>query len=283
MQKRWLIHALAAGAAFIGSAQTVCAQGGGGGGGGVGGGSLNTNTGTSSTTAGSTSGSSSSSSLGSTISGQAGPITSLTPTTATNTSGNAGGGAGGGAGGRGNAASTAATTVPAATDPFVTTYNSPLIIGINGVSEIYSANSSGGLAQVGPSLGFGVPTWPAATATNSATTVKNTTGTNGEGFNTQGIPKTPAYVTVLSKNVPYVQHNSSKLQETLLSTLANVPFMQGKKGVLLAVDGSTVFLKGEVEDEAKRRVLEGVVRMTPGVRNVVNELVALNKKQSILP
>jgi hypothetical protein len=282
MRKRWLIHGMVVCTALIASTPALRAQGGGGGGGGggaVGGSGLSTNTGTSSTTAGSTSGTSSSSSLGSTTSGQSGAITSLTPTTAGSTSGNGGGGAGGGAGGRGAAASTAATAVPAATDPFITTYNSPLIIGINGVSESYSSNSTGGVAQVGPSLGFGVPTWTAATATNSATTVKNTTGTNGEGFDTTAVPKTPAYMTVLSKSVPYVQHNSSKLQETLLSTLASVPFLQGKKGVFLAVDGSTVFLKGEVEDEAKRRVLEGVVRMTPGVRNVVNELVALNKKQ----
>ncbi len=279
MQKRWLIHGMAACAAFIGSAHTVQAQGGGGGGGGgvSGSGGLSTNTGTGSSlgATGSTSGTSSNGSLGSTISGQSGAITSMTPTAAGNTSGNARGGAGG----KGAAASTAATKIPAATDPFVTTYNSPLIIGTNGVSEIYAASTSGGLAQVAPSLGFGVPTWAAATAPNANSAVKNSTGTNGEGFNTLNIPKTPAYMTVLSKSVPYVQHNSSKLQETLLATLADVPFLQGKKGIFLAVDGSTVFLKGEIEDEGKRRVLEGVVRMTPGVRNVVNELVAMNKKK----
>ena len=86
-------------------------------------------------------------------------------------------------------------------------------------------------------------------------------------------------MTVLSDDISFVSHNPSKLQETLLASLASAPFLQGKKGIFVAVDGSTVFLKGNVTDAKERRVIEGLVRITPGVRNVVNELVAANTKQ----
>ncbi|HWY87914.1 MAG TPA: BON domain-containing protein, partial [Gemmataceae bacterium] len=80
--------------------------------------------------------------------------------------------------------------------------------------------------------------------------------------------------TVLGKNVPIVNLPPTQLQGELLNSLQQSTFLTNKAGVLLKVDGSTVYLKGQVANEDERRIVEGFVRMTPGVRNVVNELVA---------
>jgi osmotically-inducible protein OsmY len=39
------------------------------------------------------------------------------------------------------------------------------------------------------------------------------------------------------------------------------------------VDGQTVILKGKVPSEDERRLAEGLIRLTPGVRAVRNELI----------
>lgn len=89
-----------------------------------------------------------------------------------------------------------------------------------------------------------------------------------------GIAKTPSYTTVLSDDVPLVMPNPVKLQGELLASLRNSSFLESVRGVVLAVDGSTVFLKGQVPTEQMRTRVENLVRLTPGVRGVVNELVA---------
>jgi osmotically-inducible protein OsmY len=40
------------------------------------------------------------------------------------------------------------------------------------------------------------------------------------------------------------------------------------------MDGSTVVLRGSVRDDHERRLAEALVRLTPGVRAVRNELTA---------
>ena len=43
-------------------------------------------------------------------------------------------------------------------------------------------------------------------------------------------------------------------------------------GIAIEVEGGTVVLKGQVSDDDQRRLVEGMMRLTPGVRDVRNEL-----------
>src|SRR5262249_12249996 len=111
----------------------------------------------------------------------------------------------------------------------------------------------------------------ATTTTGSATT---TTNVNQGGFSSIGMSKAPPYRTVLGSGVPLARPASPDLQRVLLDHFAAAPLRE-KNGILMRVDGSTVYLKGQVADDSERRIVEGFVRTTPGVRDVVNELVPL--------
>jgi osmotically-inducible protein OsmY len=53
-------------------------------------------------------------------------------------------------------------------------------------------------------------------------------------------------------------------RSTSLSTAGNIQ---------VEVEGQTVFLKGKVPSDDEPRVAEGLIRFTPGVRAVRNELI----------
>jgi hypothetical protein len=245
MRKHWFLPGILTGALVFGSASLAPAQ----------------------TT--SSSGGSSSGGIGSSSSiGSSSGIGSAT------TSGSTGSGIAtlGATGNKGKSTSSTTNVIPAASDPFITTYSSPYALGLSGVSTSFSSSSGSSSSVTG--TGFGKPAYAVTTTTTQGTANSSTT-INSEGWSTLNIPKTPPYMTVLSDNIPIVSHAPSQLQGVLLNTLDQATFLKDKKGIFLAVDGSTVLLKGQVANERERRVVEGFVRMTPGVRNVVNELIPL--------
>lgn len=179
-----------------------------------------------------------------------------------------GGGTGGGTGtGRGG---TSTPVIPATADPFRNTYGNPYAIGLSNVTTSF-VQSSTGVSGVG--FGKAVNTFTATTSIGGAGGgASSTINLNNEGFTTYGIRRAPLYSTVLGDDVPLVKHNPVAVHQTLLSTLSQSTFLKDKGNVRVAVDGDTVLLQGQVANERERRLIEGFVRMTPGVRGVVNEL-----------
>ena len=64
----------------------------------------------------------------------------------------------------------------------------------------------------------------------------------------------------------------SQLQADLRATLDRSTAIKNAKGIQVQVEGQTAVLRGTVGDEDERRMAEGLVRLTPGVRQVRNEL-----------
>lgn len=176
------------------------------------------------------------------------------------------GGAGGGRAG------TAGTAIPATSDPFRTTYANPYAIGLSGVTTAFTNTTGTGGSNVVSGIGFGQPAYAATTVTSQGIGIQSQS-INSESWNTLGMRRAPAYITVLGDDVPFVSHVPAELHNALRTSLEQSSILKDKKGVILTVNGTTVFLKGQVASERERRVLEGMVRMTPGVRDVVNELV----------
>jgi hypothetical protein len=264
MRNRWIVRGILACVAFLESVHLAQAQTYGSGSTGTttsaAGASSSSPTGASSTS-GSSAGVGTISAAG--TSGQG--IASLLPTTTT--------GATRSAANSTNANST--NVVPQATDPLQPTYANPYAIGTSGVSTSFTTNSNGGVTQTASSTGsaFGTPVY--ATTTNTTSTGASTyTTMNTGGFSSLNTLKNHPYATVLGKSIPVVSPPASQLQTDLLNSLNQSTFLKDKSNIFLKVDGSTVFLKGQVANDNERRVTEGFVRMTPGVRNVVNELVA---------
>jgi osmotically-inducible protein OsmY len=64
----------------------------------------------------------------------------------------------------------------------------------------------------------------------------------------------------------------SSLQADLTQALARSSALADSRGIQVALVDSVVVLRGKVANEHDRRLAEGLVRMSPGVHAVRNEL-----------
>jgi hypothetical protein len=88
------------------------------------------------------------------------------------------------------------------------------------------------------------------------------------------LPKQIAYTSQVQFKMPG-GNLMPQLQGDLRSAIDRVPTDQltNPAGVQVAVDGRNVTLKGSVKDTDESRLVEGLVRLTPGVFVIKNELV----------
>jgi hypothetical protein len=247
----------------------AAAQGGGGGGstggaGGVGGGSSSSG-GLNSTGSSSGGGGTSASGTGTT-----GTIGTSTPIGSGNISAFSNGSYGlsslSSSGSKGSSSSSGSTQIPVASDPFSTFYVSPPSTGLIGNTS--TANTFG-QAQ------YTQPTLPTATTTTTTATVTTYKPTSIVGFTSIGQRTTPAYVTAVGPRMPMMSRDPVRLGTEVQQVLGRSSSLDvmSKNGIRLEVlPNSIVRLTGIVKDEADQRLAEGLVRMTPGVQNVENNL-----------
>jgi len=132
--------------------------------------------------------------------------------------------------------------------------------------------------------GFGRATYNAATA--GRTGAPGATG-RAAGGRTSGSfaagSDSPGIVAVLPRQIAYratVQFKVpgggmvQQLQSDLRSAIAKIPndLVANPAGVQVMVDGRTVTLRGSVQDEEEAHTIVGMVRLTPGVGAIKNEL-----------
>jgi hypothetical protein len=145
-----------------------------------------------------------------------------------------------------------------------------------------------GSTNISPAAGgFGQPSFGATTTGGTATAGRTTTGQTGRLGQTTGRLGGTAtvgsnYGTVTSYGVaitfatdirfPAPPIQSPQLQANLQQLITRAPFLSQPNSVRIEVQGTTVVLRGRVADDDERRLIEGMVRMEPGVREVRNEL-----------
>jgi hypothetical protein len=121
--------------------------------------------------------------------------------------------------------------------------------GIGGGGLGYGGGGATGIGGVGAAgLSYGIPV----------------------GFSTVGAPRFGSYITTLAFRPP--QAVVGRVQNDVQQVVSNSTFLSSRN-IQLAMDGNTVIIRGEVGDERERRLAEGMVRLTPGVRQLRNELV----------
>jgi hypothetical protein len=130
----------------------------------------------------------------------------------------------------------------------------------NFTSTIFSGSATGA-GQGGYGLGSvlgGNPFQPANLSTNAATS--GTTGARRIGYYTvsPGFDRPPT--------VP------AQLQAEVERVLARSTALSPNRNIRVAVDGPAVVLRGTVPNEQDRRLAEALIRFTPGVYEVRNEL-----------
>jgi hypothetical protein len=213
--------------------------------------------------------------------GNAGGLTSgfsLTSLTGTGTSGTGGGGGGYRAG--------SGSTSYGSTSFLGSYYANPFAMGMPSSS---GTNAPSGTQSFGQAL-YNITTGTSTTgrggrggatfgSTGTGTISRGATGTNATNFtgaSSLGTYRNPTYYVVLDRSLrPALAAAAppAQIQATVQQSLArSTQFLPGA-AVKVEMDGAVLVLKGTVADEQDRRHAEAVARLTPGVRQVRNELV----------
>ncbi len=129
--------------------------------------------------------------------------------------------------------------------------------------------------------GFGAPLY--GTTTSTTTTGGGRGGQGGFGGGTGGavsstsvggpivpLPIQISYPAQLQFKVPVVQ---SQVLTDIQGTIARAPMITNPGSIQIVMDGPNVVIRGSVKDDDEARYIVGMVRLTPGVREIKNELI----------
>jgi hypothetical protein len=185
-------------------------------------------------------------------------------------SGVGGVGYGGGGGGRtgGATGTTALPQVPSTQNPFRSNYYNPLAQG----QTLTTTQSLLGTTTT-TAGSFGQPTLGTTTTTSyrRGGSVSSSTSASSTGLSTVGQVRSPAFMTVLGFTPP--RPAAVQLQSTAAQVLARSSSLPSAGNIQVGTEGETVVLRGTVADDRERRLAENLLRLTPGIRQIRNELV----------
>jgi hypothetical protein len=138
-------------------------------------------------------------------------------------------------------------------------YGNPLSLGMP---------NANGKATFGRVLYSTTTTGTTGTGTASISRSSTTnTSTNASGY---GIRRAPAYTASLG--FPARPMPAPAVQNEVQDTLARSSRLPSRADIRVVMDGRVVVLQGMVQDQHERQLAESIVRLTPGVRDVRNEL-----------
>jgi hypothetical protein len=157
----------------------------------------------------------------------------------------------------------------------------PLSTGVYTIGASGTATVTGGTKAM-----LGQPTYtqiygPQTTGTASPAlgganlnlgTIGGNSGAGVTAFSTFGTYRAPPYVTTLGDTVPLVSHAATDMERKLEGILLNSSALQKVRNLDVSVNSEGVVLRGQVNTAKERRLAESMVRLTPGVRVVRNEL-----------
>jgi hypothetical protein len=188
-------------------------------------------------------------------------------------------GAGLGAGSAAGVGAGGTTGAGAATTNFTAKIYAPTATGAsssNPIGAYYANPLSAGKPGGGDKLsGMWTPLY--TTTTTSTTTgitgnINTSSGMNSSSGQAASIlnRRGPAYTVALS--FPYEPPTSSQLQTEAQGILARSDFLTMRDSIKVKVNGQTLVLEGQVRSDQERRLAENMVRLTPGVRQIQNNL-----------
>jgi hypothetical protein len=166
---------------------------------------------------------------------------------------------------------TTGSGVPSPSNYFLPNYTNPMFAGF----PVTSTSGSSTSAFTDRKGGYGQPLF---STTNIRGTVVGsgvgTVGTTsqmlvGSSFTTIGMRRNIPYVTVLGEELPRPAYVLNRLD--LQGVLDRAP-LKSRPNISVQVAGNTVTLRGDVTSAREKRLAENMIRLTPGVRDVNNEL-----------
>jgi len=184
---------------------------------------------------------------------------------------------GSGGGSTGNSSS---STGSSGTNFLSATFSNPLYMGRGSQS---ASNQSAAASTINTTIqqsvgGFGQPSLGTVTTTSSTGGrggLGGTASTSSTAARFTPMPSTMSrltYATVV--DFPTTPFNGTALQAQLQGIIDQSSALRNPRSIQISMDGRTVILRGRVTDEKERRLAENLIRLTPGVRQVQNELEA---------
>ena len=166
---------------------------------------------------------------------------------------------------------------PTASNPFQSTYVNPYAVGVaaGNTTGSTSATKAFGAASL-----FVAST---ASKTSSLSTTTTVNSNSGQGFTTITLPKSIQYSTSLSEDVPLVAHVPSVMQDKLAGLLARSSMLRDRRQMRVDVQGNVVVLSGKAASERDREHAESILRLEPGVTEVVNQIQVAGLPNPNLP
>src|SRR5207248_2886145 len=125
----------------------------------------------------------------------------------------------------------------------------------------------GGAGGLGGGGGLG-----GASALGGTATVTTTRGLSGTSMTNMASLPRPRFAYQAAIRFPAAAPAPGALQANLQGAIAGTTALRAPGDVRVEVDGRTVFLRGTVDDDRESRLAEGIIRLTPGVRDIRNEL-----------
>lgn len=160
---------------------------------------------------------------------------------------------------------TSSNTNMAASNFLTRTYSNPYYAGS---STVYNYSATGGNPG-----GFGAQSFGTASGANAGRAGQGVTGSvnsQDPGGVIVPLPKQIAYPAQLQFQVPVVPN---QVFTEIRTGIDRSTMIANPRAVQVVMDGPNVILRGSVKDNDEYRLVESVVRITPGVREIKNELV----------
>ncbi len=162
-----------------------------------------------------------------------------------------------------------ATTIPSSSNPFGPSYVNFYTLG---VPSLYQGKF--GAQNVAPNLTGTMGKYiyvPTPSANNGAAAAANN---QVLGFSTFASgPRAPSYTTAFAESTPLILPKLATVQADARDAITRSTMLKNKASIQVGTDGAVVMLTGTVGSETERATAEGMVRMTPGVQDVLNRLV----------
>jgi hypothetical protein len=123
---------------------------------------------------------------------------------------------------------------------------------------------------------FGQPIYATVTSTTSGATGARGQGAGATNSTAATATAPPRFTIALDVGAPAPAEarrlGASRLQADVQGIVANSTMFSNNKSIQIGMDQGTLVMRGKVASDRERRMAEGLVRLSPGVNSVRNEL-----------
>ena len=156
-------------------------------------------------------------------------------------------------------------------------------LGSTSIGRLAASASRGSLSSINPfsnrgTTGFGLTGRTGLSQFGGLNPFGQTARGGVTGRSTTSTTSRMAVSYQVQIDLPPAASAASELQANLQGAISRIPSLAGLPPLVVAVEGSTVVLRGNVPSDRDKRLAEAIARLQPGVRSVRNEIAVVPPK-----